>query len=135
MAQNDASILLKIGLIVAVIELLIYGLILFFIPLQFLGWIGANPTDAVNLRWPGGTLIALALGAYFVLRAPVRQEKLVITLMVGYLLAGLAMLFSWVTGEYSADTIQLAIPTILNLVVTVILYFGWQGSRDLLKSQ
>ncbi len=55
--------------------------------LQFLGWIGANPTDAVNSRWPGGTLIALALGAYFGLRAPARQDKLVITLTVGYLLA------------------------------------------------
>ncbi|MEE8435388.1 MAG: hypothetical protein V3S64_11420 [bacterium] len=132
MAQQNVSIVLKIALIIAVIELGIYGLVLFFIPAQFVEFIKSNPVEAVNLRWPGGILIALAVGAILVLRKPAGQGSLVLTLTLGYLLAGLAMVYSWTAKEYSADTVQLAVPAILNLVVTVLLFLGWQTSRDTL---
>jgi hypothetical protein len=132
MAQQNVSIVLKIALILVVIELGIYGLVLLLIPSQFTQFIGANPTEAVWLRWPGGILIALAAGSFLVIRNPGGQSSLVLTLTLGFLLGGLAMLYSWITVEYSADTVHLAVPTILNLVVTVLLFLGWQSSRDTL---
>ncbi len=132
MAQEKISTVLRVGLIIAVIELVFYGLILFLIPTQFFEFIGATPCDAVRARWPGGTLIAIGVGAYLVIRSPAGQGSLVLTITLGFLLSGLAMLYSWVAGEYSSETIQLAIPTILNLVVAALLFMGRQSSRQTL---
>lgn len=129
MAQQGISTILKVGLVIAVIVTAVYGLILLLIPTQFYEFIGANPFDAVNARWPGGILFAIAVGSYLVLRSPAGQGPLVITITLGFLFAGLALLYSWVVGEYSAQTVHLAIPTILDLIVAVLLFLGRQSSR------
>jgi len=133
MAQQDAPVILKVGLVIAMIILAIYGLLMFLIPAQYVALIGANPIENVWLRWAGGVLIALAVGAWMMLRSPANQGVLFKTLNLGFLLAGLALAYSWAAGEYSGRTISVAFPAILNLVVAVLLFLGWRSAKDLLR--
>ncbi len=133
MAQEKVPGLLTIGLILAIIIQGIYGLLLFIIPLQFAAWGQGNPVDAGWLRWPGGVLIGLAVGAILTLRSPAKQGIYVLSLTIAVFLAGLALLFSWITGEYSGQTWFVALPAIVVLVEAVILFFGWQSAKSILS--
>lgn len=133
MAQEKIPVLLRIGLILAIIIQGIYGLLLFIIPLQFAALAQGNAVGAGWLRWPGGVLIGLAVGAILTLRSPAKQGTYVLTLTIAVFLAGLALLFSWITGEYTGKTWFMAQPTIVVLAEAVILFFGWRSAKTVLS--
>lgn len=131
--NSQIPMTLKAGLVIGLVVCAVYGLILFLIPAQFVAFAGGEPVSAGWLRWPGGMLIAAAVCTYLVLQSPKGQGVMVVFAILSFLLAGLAMLFSWLTGEYTVDTVQIAFPAILNLVVSGLIYLGWSSTRDLLK--
>jgi hypothetical protein len=80
---------------------LVCGVGLLFVPGVLGDMAGGNPVDFAEVRWSGGVIIALLIGALFVLRNPAKQGALVTTLALASSLAGLAKLYSLLAHEYS----------------------------------
>ncbi len=132
MAQNNATKILKVVLVIYAIVVLVYGLGFLLIPGVLAKISGASPVDLGWLRWPGGILIALGIGALLVRRDPTKQGVFVTTISLGTLLTGLALLYSWIVHEYSAATWFIGLPTIIVLVVSALLWWSRQKSKGIL---
>ena len=93
---------------------------------------GASPVDLGWLRWPGGILIGLGIGALLVARDPTKQGVFVTTISLGTLITGLGLLYSWILHEYSAATWFIALPTIIVLVLSALLWWSRQKAKGIL---
>jgi hypothetical protein len=134
MAENKNSLLLKVALICFAIVAFVGGLGFFFIPEFIVKISGSAPVDSGWLRWPGGTLTALGIGALLVLRNPKNQGIFVTTSALGTLLAGLAMVHSWINPEVGSNVWFTALNAILLLLISALLWWGLQKAKDILKS-
>ena len=134
MAENKNSLLLKVSLGIFAIVAFVYGLGFFFIPEFIVKLSGSAPVDSGWLRWPGGTLTALGIGALLVLRNPKNQGIFVTTSALGTLLAGLAMVHSWINPEVGSNVSFTALNAILLLLISALLWWGRQKAKDILKS-
>ncbi|MFQ5899562.1 MAG: hypothetical protein ACE5JN_15140 [Candidatus Methylomirabilia bacterium] len=132
MPPSDAANPLKVVLVIYAIVALVYGLGLFFVPGTLVTMADAQPVDFGWLRWPGGMLIALGIGALLVLRSPAKQGLFVMTIASGNLLSGLALLYSWLVQEYSGATWFIATPTVIVLVVSALLWWARYHAREIL---
>jgi len=132
MAQNNGTKTLKVVLVIFAIVVLVYGLGFLLIPGVLVKISGGTPVDLGWLRWPGGILIALGIGALLVRRDPAKQGIFVITISLGTLLSGLALLYSWIVHEYSGATFFIALPTIIVLVVSALLWWSRQKAKGVL---
>ena len=132
MAQNNGTKTLKVVLVIYAIVSLVYGLGFFFIPGALAKISGGSPVDLGWLRWPGGILIALGIGTLLVRRDPTKQGVFVTTISLGTLLAGLGLLYSWIVHEYSAATWFIALPAIIVLVVSALLWWSRQKAKGIL---
>jgi len=132
MTQNNSTKMLRVALLISAIVSLVYGLGFFLIPGILVTISKGNPVDFGWLRWPGGILISLGIGALLASRNVAKQGVFVTTISLGYLLAGLGLLYSWLLNEYSAATWFIALPTIVVLVVSALLWWGRQGAKDIL---
>ena len=134
MAQNDNAKMLKVILIIFAIVALIYGIGFLVVPGVWINLSGGNNVDFGWLRWPGGVLIALGIGAIMTFRKPEKQGIFVISIALGTLLAGLGMLYSWIMKEYSGSgtPMFLALPTCLNLVLSGLLWWSRQRAKGIL---
>ena len=138
MAENKNSLLLKVALVSSVIVALVYGLVLLFIPQLIVKLSATVPIDSGVYRWQGGILTALGIGTLMVLRNPKNQGIFVTTIALAMLLAGLAMLYSLLTFKYElyegSNVWVDALPTILLLLISALLWWGRQKAKDILKS-
>jgi len=132
MTQNNGTKTLKVVLMIYAIVVLVYGLGFFLIPGVLVKISGASPVDLGWLRWPGGILISLGIGALLALRDPAKQGVFVTTISLGTLLSGLGLLYSWIVHEYSAATWFIALPTIIVLVVSALLWWSRQKAKGIL---
>ena len=132
MTQNNSTKMVRVALLISAIVSLVYGLGFFLIPGILVTISKGNPVDFGWLRWPGGILISLGIGALLASRNVAKQGVFVTTISLGYLLAGLGLLYSWLLNEYSAATWFIALPTIVVLVVSALLWWGRQGAKDIL---
>ena len=134
MTDNKNSQLLKITLVIFAIVAIVYGLGYFFFPGFLVKLSGGEPIFSGWLRWSGGTLIALGIGALMTFRNPKNQGILVTTLALGTLLAGLALLYSWITIEEGVNVWFTALPTILVLLISALFWWSLQKAKNILKS-
>jgi len=81
--------LLKIALIIFAFLTIVYGLVYLFIPEIYVKSTGSEPVPSAWIRWFGGILIALGIGAIMVFRKPSKQGIFVKLLAIGTLLDGL----------------------------------------------
>ena len=132
MAKQQGATMLKVALVIYAIVVLVYGLSFFFIPGLYVDMAGANPVDNSWLRWAGGVLIALGIGALVVMRKPAKQGVFVTTIALGTSLAGLALLYSWIAHEYSGATSFIAVPTIIILALAVLLWWSRAQAKKIL---
>lgn len=132
MAENKNPVLLKIALIIFAIVALVYGLCYFIIPDALVKLSGSEPVFHGWLRWSGGVLIALGVGTILVLRKPEKQDPFVITVAIGSLLSGLALVFAWITAGEEANIWFTALPAILTLIMSALLWWGRYQARDIL---
>jgi hypothetical protein len=132
MAQNGEVKVLKFSLLVVAIVSLAFGLGHLFAPAMVLKLTGKNPVDFEWLRWSGGVLIALGIGALMVFSKPEKQGIFVLTTALAYLLVGLGLLYSWIMHEYSGATWFIAIPTCLTLVPSALLFWGRSKAKGIL---
>ena len=132
MTNDNGTKTLKVVLVIYTIVVWVYGLWLFFIPGVMAKMSGGNPVDSGWLRWPGGVLIALGIGALLVRRNPAKQGIFVLSISLGTLLSGLALLYSWIVHEYSAGMWFIALSTIVVLVLSALLWWGRQKAKAIL---
>jgi hypothetical protein len=132
MAQNDDVKVLKFALMIAAIVSLVYGLGYLFAPAMLANLTGGNPVDFGWLRWSGGVLIALGIGALMVFSKPEKQNIFVTIMALAHLLSGLGLLYSWIMHEYSGTTWFIALPTCLTLILSALLFWGRNQAKGIL---
>ena len=131
MSQNDKSTLLKTTLIIYAIVCFVYGLGYVFVPQTFVDMSGGAAVPSAWLRWSGGILIALGIGAILVNRKPEKQDPFVVTIALATLFTGLALLYALFferTGEFWFT----AVPMIINLVLSALLWWARAQSKNIL---
>ena len=132
MAKKQGATMLKVVLVIYAIVVLVYGLGFLFIPGVLTDIAGDNSVDASWLRWAGGVLVALGIGALVVMRKPAKQGVFVTTIALTCSLAGLALLYSWIVKEYTGATWFMALPTIIILVLAVLLWWSRMQASKML---
>ena len=132
MAEKSNSGILKIALLIYAIVCLIYGLGFFIVPDSLVELSGGEPVFHGWLRWSGGVIIALGIGAILTYLKPKGQGIFVTTIAVGTLLAGLAMLWSWINIEEGANVWFTALPTIVLLALSGLLWWSRQQAKNIL---
>ncbi|MFC2113195.1 hypothetical protein ACFLTA_08010 [Bacteroidota bacterium] len=132
MAEKNNTGLLKIVLIIYAIVCLVYGLAYFIVPDSLVSLSGGDPVFHGWLRWSGGILIALGIGSILVFLNPKGQGIFVTTIAIGCLLAGLALLFAWITLTEDVNSWFTALPTIIVLGLSGALWWSRQQAKDVL---
>jgi len=132
MSENNNSGILKIVLIIYAVVCIIYGLGYLFVPDLLVDLSGGNPVFHGWLRWSGGVLIALGIGAILVFLKPVNQGIFVTTIALGCSLAGLALLWAWINIEEGANVWFTALPAIVVLVLACLLWWARQAAKKIL---
>ena len=105
---------------------------IFFIPNALVRLSGSEPVFHGWLRWSGAVLLALGVGTILILRKLEKQDPFVITIAIGSLLSGLALVFAWITAEEEANIWFTALPAVLTLVLSALLWWGRYQARDIL---
>ncbi len=135
MPQNDGANPLKplkVVLVIYAIVSLVYGFGFLFTPGMLVSMAGGEPVDFAWLRWPGGVLIALGIGALLIFRSPAKQGVFVMTIALGTLLSGLALLYSGLMQEYSGATWFVSTPMVILLAVSALLWWARYQAREIL---
>jgi hypothetical protein len=132
MAQSNNVTLLKVVLVILAVVSIIYGIGYLIFPGALVTFSGGNPVEVGWLRWSGGIIIALGIGALMVFRKPEKQGIIVFTMALSTLLCGLGLLCSWILKEYSGSNTFIAVPTILILVISCLLWWGRQLAKGIL---
>ena len=132
MAEKSNSGILKIALLIYAVVCLIYGLGFFIVPDSLVELSGGDPVFHGWLRWSGGVIIALGIGAILIYLKPKGQGIFVTTIALGSLLAGLAMLWAWINIEEGANVWFTALPTIVLLALSGLLWWSRQEARNIL---
>ncbi len=123
---------MKIALLIYAVVCLIYGLGFFIVPDSLVELSGGEPVFHGWLRWSGGVIIALGIGAILTYLKPKGQGIFVTTIAVGALLAGLAMLWAWINIEEGANVWFTALPTIVLLALSGLLWWSRQQAKNIL---
>jgi hypothetical protein len=132
MTENKNEGLLKTVLVVYIVVVLVYGILYFFVP-DFLVKLSGGATVFHGwLRWSGGVLIALGAGTVLVYINPKNQGIFVTTIALGCLLTGLALLWTWINFEEGAHLWFTALPAIITLTLSVLLWWARQKAKDIL---
>jgi len=132
MTEKNNSGILKVALLIYAVVCLLYGLGFFFIPDSLVELSGSEPVYPGWLRWPGGVLIALGIGAILVFLKPDGQGIFVTVIALGTLLAGLAMLWAWINILEDVHVWFTAVPTIVLLTLSGLLWWSRQAAKNTL---
>ncbi len=124
MAQSNNVSLLKVALVILAVVSIIYGIGYLIFPGTLVTLSGGNPVEFGWLRWAGGIIIALGIGVLMVFRKPEKQGIFVFTMALSNSLCFLGLLFSWIMKEYSGSNMFIAVPTILVLIISCLLWWG-----------
>ena len=132
MSQNGDVKALKVVLIILAVIAFVYGFGFLFVPGILVGLSRANPVEFSWLRWMGGVVIALGIGALMVSSKPEKQGIFVTSMALATLFAGLGNLYSWIMQEYSGATWFTALPTCFLLVLSALLWWGRVQAKGIL---
>ncbi len=132
MAQDDNVKILKVALIVSAVISFVYGFGFLFVPGLLVSLSKGNPVEFGWLRWPGGIIIALGIGALMVYSKPEKQGIFVTSMALATLFGGLGMLYSWIMQEASGATWFTALPTCILLVLSALLWWGRGQAKGIL---
>lgn len=135
MVENENPLFLKIVILIYAVVALVYGLCFFFVPDFLVNMSGGEPVFHGWLRWAGGLCIAIGIGSLMVMQKPKNQGIFVTTIALGSLMTGLGLLYAWINLEEGANVMFTAMPTILMLVISGLLWWGRQNAKDILKSE
>jgi len=131
MTQNKNSQLLKVALILYAVLALAYGLVYLFIPEIYVKSTGSEPVPSAWIRWIGGILIALGIGAIMVFRNPGKQGIFIKISAIGTLIVGLTNLYS-LFFESVGDTWSTLAPGIVLLILSALLWISLKQAKAIL---
>jgi len=131
-AQNDDVKVLKVTLITFAVIVFVWGFGFLFVPGILLKLVGGNPVEFGWLRWSGGVIIALGIGALMVSSKPEKQGIFVTSMALVTLFTGLGMLYSWIMQEFSAATWFIALSTCLALGLSGLFWWGRGQAKGIL---
>jgi hypothetical protein len=132
MAEKSNSGILKIALLIYAVVCLIYGLGFFIVPGSLVELSGGEPVFHGWLRWSGGVIIAFGIGAILTYLKPKGQGIFVTTIAIGALLAGVAMLWALINIEEGANVWFTALPTIVLLALSGLLWWSRHEAKNIL---
>ena len=124
MAQNNKSLVLKVSLILYSVLTIVYGIGYLFFPQTLIDISGGEPCSYGWLRWSGGVLISLGIGAILAFRDLEKQSTLVLTFALATLLCGLALIYSLVF-DLTGSTWFAALPATITLINSALLWWAW----------
>jgi len=133
MNQKRNLLFLRSVLLAGGILALVYGLALVLIPQTMVSMSGEQ--DQVYsgiLRWPGGVLVAIGIGTLMVFRKPQNQRIFIITMALVTLFTGLS--FSFTLFDMDDKYIFIAVPALLLLLISTLLWICQWTERDILGS-
>ena len=129
--QNRNLQLLKVALIIYAIVTLVNGLVYLFIPGIYIKLTGSEPIPPAWIRWSGGVLISLGIGAIMVFRNPVKQGIFIKISAIGSLIVGLTGLYEVFFESVGIIWYSLP-PAIVNLILSAILWISLKQAKAIL---
>ncbi len=132
MAEKTNSGILKIALLIFAVVCLIYGLGYLIVPDSLVELSGGAPVFHGWLRWSGGVIIALGIGAILTYLKPKGQGIFVTTIAIGTLLAGLAMIWTLINIEEGSNVWFTALPAVVLLALSGLLWWSRQAAKNIL---
>jgi hypothetical protein len=133
MSPNSGLKNLKYVLMLYIVANLFYGVFFLFLPGVLVSMSGVpEPVNLGWIRWAGGPLIALGIGAIQVYRNPSKQGIFVTIAAISGLLIGLGLLYSKIFDHSTAYTWFHMTPCVIYLVLFVLLLWARQGAKDIL---
>jgi len=132
MAENKNVGFLKVVLIIYAVVCLVYGIGYLIVPDFLVNMSGGQPVFHGWLRWSGGVLIALGLGAILVYFNPQHQGIFVTTIALGCLLCGLGLIWALINREEGAKFLFVAVPAIIVLVLAILLWWSRTKAKEIL---
>ena len=132
MTENKNVGFLKVVLMIFAVVCIVYGIGYFFVPAFLVNLSGDTPVFHGWLRWSGGVLIALGIGAILVYLNPQNQGIFVTTIALGCLLCGLALLWAWIDIEEGSKPWFTALPTIIVFALAILLWWSRAKAKEIL---
>ncbi len=133
MSQNDGIQKLKGILIIYIIAHLFYGISFLLFPGFIVSISGSpDPVGLTWLRWSGGPLAALAVGAIAVYRNPAGQHVFLNVALASALFVGLGLLYSWLFDHSTSAAWFHLTPCVVNLALFFLLLWARQGAKEAL---
>ena len=132
MAENKNVGFLKVVLLIYAIVSIIYGIGYLFVPDALVNMSGGQPVFHGWLRWSGGVLIALGIGAILVYMNPFSQGIFVTTIALGCFFCGLGLLWALVNREEGAKLWFTVLPAIIVFAISALLWWGRSIAKEIL---
>ena len=132
MSQNDGLKKLKAVLALFFVSYLFYGVSFLFLP-GMLSEMSGDPVHLGWIRWSGGALFALGIGAVQAFRNPARNGSFVTVATTSALLIGSALLYSKFLEPSTKHAWFTLTPSFINLGLFILLLWARQGARDVLE--
>ena len=133
MTDKKNLTLLKVALAIFAVAFAIYGVCMLFFTNFYMEMVGGEPINPNWIRWTGGVLVALAYGAFRVLRNPVKQDVYVSVIALATLFIGLALLYELIfeleSGYFVLFTI---LPCAVNLCLSALIWIGRSQAKEIL---
>jgi len=134
MSQDNGLKRLKVVLAMFFVSYLFYGISFLVFPgMVYAMSHAAEPLSLSWIRWSGGTLIALGVGAIQAFRNPTRQAGFVTVAMISALLIGLGLLYSRMFDNSTGTFAFHMTPCFINLGLFFLLVWARQGAKETLK--
>ena len=132
MAEDKNVGFLKVVLLIYAIVCIIYGIGYLLVPDSMVNMSGGQPVFHGWLRWSGGVLIALGIGAILVYINPLSQGIFVTTIALGCFLCGLGLLWALINREEGGKLWFTALPAIIVFVLSALLWWGRSKAKEIL---
>ena len=101
MSASPSVQTVRLILWIYLVDNLAFGLLALAAPAFLVQTLGAEPAfHYFWLRWAGGVLVAVALGAWMAQRDPIQERTFVTFALGAALLAGVGLLWAELAGEY-----------------------------------